>query len=81
VRYTLGALFTCNLSIFDFQNQASKVGVWQIEVPQILESDFVGDAAFTRLCHLDDLKDIIDEFLLRWLDDGKDFGFDCIPHI
>jgi hypothetical protein len=80
-RYTLGALLTCNLSIFDFQDQTTKVGVRQIEVPQVFESDFVGDTAFTRLRHLDDLKDIVDEFLLRKLDDGKDFRFNCIPHI
>lgn len=81
MRCTLGTLFASHLSVFDFQDQASKVGIWQVEVPQILEADFICDAAFAGGCHLDDLKDIVDEFLLRRLDNGKNFGFDGIPDI
>jgi hypothetical protein len=69
------------LTVFDVQDKAAKSCVWEIEVPEILEPDFIGGPTFSRSRHLDNLKDIIDEFLLRSLNDGEDFRFDGFPDI
>jgi hypothetical protein len=69
------------LTVFDVQDKAAKSRVWEIEVPEILESDFISGPAFSRSRHLDNLKDIIDEFLLGSLNDGEDFRFDRFPNI